>query len=269
MQAIEARPRRGTTEPSRRGTLEEERALLESAQRGDRRALEKVVLAHRPLVIALARRYGGPTSRQNWDDLVAEGMLALVDAARRYDASRGTRFATYAQHWVRHYVVGFSLGNRRAVAAPSTRAMRRLGSWLGRTQRALEHERGRAPTREELAETLHVTVKDIEDAESYLGGRDVPTHEDPTMGHWPVAEDASPEDVVIARRQSTSDHARLRAALASLDERERSIVEARILDDDGGATLGDLGARLGVSRERVRQLEARALRKIHAKWIAA
>jgi RNA polymerase sigma-32 factor len=84
-----------------------------------------------------------------------------------------------------------------------------------------------------------------------------------------VSDAASPEESVIVAYESFVQRQRLREALSVLDDRERRIIEERILQEDAGATLGDLGVLLGVSRERVRQLEARALRKMHARWVAA
>ena len=129
--------------------LDTERELLRRIQEDDDpRALDALLVSHVRLVLSIAqkyRRHGLPV-----DDLVAEGNLGLVEAARRFDRARGTRFSTYAAWWVRALIRRYTIANRRIVGAPSTRAARRLLSNLRETQRRLAAELGRVATREEI-----------------------------------------------------------------------------------------------------------------------
>ncbi len=240
-----------------------ERDLLTRIQESnDSRALDALLLSHVRLVLSIAHKY-----RRHGlalEDLVAEGNLGLVEAARRFDRSRGTRFSTYAAWWVRALIRRFTIANRRIVGAPSTRAARRLLSKLRTTQRRLAAELGAPPTREQVAEALDVTPEDVATVEAALGGRDVslaPTPDGQVLEL--VSDNESPEETASKKEAHELNARSVQHALEGLEARERLIIEKRLLDDDR-ETLARIGEQLGLSRERVRQLELRARQKLRA-----
>ena len=237
---------------------EREVELIEAyARHADPVALAELVRAHLPLVRSIARRY-----RLSWlrdDDLVAEGSLGLLEAARRFDPAFGVRFATYAAHWVRSKIQEHVFRFRRIVTPPDTRAGRRI---LGRRTRAeseLTRQLGRAPTADELARAIGVSPGEYREVRACFETRDVSFATDGE--DWQIAsQDAepSPEEIVAARELDDRRHAALLRAVESLPARERMIIERRKLCVDP-APLHQLAREMFLSRERVRQLEVRGV----------
>jgi len=148
------------------------------------------------------------------------------------------------------------------VGAPSTRNARRLISGLRRTQRQLAQELGRSPSREQVAAHLEVTPEEVDMVEAALSGRDL------SIGPGPEGQLLElPSELLSPEQQASEQEARelnaasVRRALAKLDQRERAIVERRLLAEDR-ETLADIGVAMGLSRERVRQIELRACQKL-------
>lgn len=244
---------------------ERERELLAAyASTGDRAALAELVDAHMPLAARIARRHAVGTARE--DDLVAEGVLGLLEAARRFDPSFGVRFATYAAHWVRAYVRRHAHAQRRIVALPDTRATRVVLGRIGRIEPALACRFGRPPTDVELADALGVGPDELREVRAAIQTRDLslarrPSNEGPT---WePTEPRRGPEDAFAEEEERAVQSAELARALALLPIRERAIVERRYLAEEP-PTLHVLAGEMSVSRERVRQLEARALDRLRA-----
>jgi len=240
-----------------------ERRLVRRMMRGDRVALDALVRPHLRLVSSMAKHF--QRHGVAWDDLISEGNLALVEAARHFDPSRGARFATCAAWWIRAYLQRFTLANRRVVSPPSSRNARRLIGNLRRVERELV-QRYRAPvTTERLAKALRVTPAEIVEIECALGGHDVYLE---ARGDRPAIDIADPSPDPEERNAEAEEAAQrvhiLDAAMATLDPREREIVERRHLKGHR-LTLRATGARIGISRERVRQLEGRALSKIESR----
>jgi RNA polymerase sigma-32 factor len=237
-----------------------EQRLVAAFQSGSERALGELLRSHLRLVLSVAKRYAGHGA--SLEDLVSEGNLGLIEAARRFELERGNRFGTYAAWWVRAYIRRFALVNRRIVAAPSTRNARRVLSKLRETQRDIAQREGRPADRAEVARALEVTEADVAMVETALSGRDValgPVDDGPG---WEVAsEGVSPEAETAEREHESFCRTRIAEALLELSPRERRIVVERYLDSEG-ATLSTLGTRLGLSRERVRQIEKRAQKKL-------
>lgn len=237
---------------------EAERAYLIRIQDEDDPAAMSLLLAsHLRLVVSIAQKYARHGSPM--DDLIAEGNLGLVEAVRRFDRTRQTRFATYAAWWVRALVSRYAMATRRIVPLPSTRNARRLLGRLGATRRQLSARLGAPPTDEQVALELNVSVEDVEMVDAALRARDVAVGPAGAEGaaHDVASPAPSPEEAV-AECEVRSFNARLVSdALAELGARERVIVEKRLLEDDA-PTLVALGLMLGLSRERVRQLEALA-----------
>lgn len=236
-----------------------ERALIASYHDGSQEALQQVVLAHMPLVRSIARRYRGHARHD--DDLVAEGRLGLLQAAQRFEPERGVRFAVYAAWWVRAFVRRYALDNRRIVRAPSTRIGRKLASKLPSTVQRLRQTCGREVSDDELASALGVPVEEVSSVRLALSMPDLLLDDDGSRATTLVDGDASPEQQAADRERQRRVERCIARALGFLSAREREIVERRYLDDEG-ATLATLGVSLGISRERVRQLEARARDKL-------
>jgi RNA polymerase sigma-32 factor len=237
----------------------EERRLIEAFQRGSGAALSKLLASHLRLVVAISKRYAGRTSME---DLIGEGNLGLMEAARRFDVSRDNRFSTYAAWWVRARVRRFALANRRIVGAPSTRNARRVLSGVRKAEAKLMQREGRVPHRLEVAEELNVREQDVAMVEAALSGRDLalgPTSEGTTYelpDQGPSPEQLAVDHELIIERRKCIAH-----AFEQLSEREREILNRRYLVDET-VTLAVLGKSLGLSRERVRQIEKRAQKKL-------
>jgi RNA polymerase sigma-32 factor len=240
--------------------VETERRLVSEHQGGSRQALDALIASHMRLVLSVADRYAQRGAAI--EDLISEGTVGLMEASRRFDLSVGTRFGTYAGWWVRAYVRKHALATRRIVHAPSTRNARRILWSLRRTEQALAQQLGRPATREEIAEALSVSPEEVGMVEGVLGGRDVPIgplEETPT--YEPPDLQPSPEDHAEKGQLRSLAARRVQAALEALGEREREIVRRRLLVEDP-SSLAVLGESFGVSRERVRQIQERAQKKL-------
>jgi RNA polymerase sigma-32 factor len=247
-----------------------ERRLASASRDGDVRARQRLIEANLRYVAAAAkglRGYGFPLT-----ELIDEGCLGLLEAARRFDATRGRRFMTYANHWVRAYMLSYVLRSWSLVRMGSTPLVSRLFFGLGRARAKLESQVGSHATEllERLAAALCTTRERIEDMEARLLGGEL-SLDGPTSSFDPrtLAEQlpdpaGSPEQQLGSQLLHALFQMRVRAAVGRLSERERRIIRGRFLPGDGQspATLTALGHELGVSRERVRQLEARAKAKL-------
>jgi RNA polymerase sigma-32 factor len=226
----------------------------------DAAALAQLVEAHLGLVQRIANEFRNTGPER--DDLVQEGHLGLVIAARRFDPAKSARLATYASYWIRACMMETVVRSHGAVRVGTTRAQRRIFFGLGRARRELEGS-GEAATAEALAERLGVPENELAEMSARLSGRDVsldaPRREDgqPLSAVFHGSE-PSPKETVSDADERQRRRQALATALASLSPRERQILEARHLSEDS-PTLAELGERFGISRERVRQLEERAL----------
>lgn len=240
-----------------------EHELATRAARGDERAFEQLVRAHLPLVFAMAAEYRWCGSSS--DELVGEALLGLVKAARAFDPERGTRLAAYAAWWIRAHLRSFSLANRRIVRGPSTRNARKVLGSLRRTERELGQQLGHPPDSEALANALGVKASDIEDAEAMLARNDVPYGRTNEGRGFEVASDSPSPETLVADAQSRHEVATVvHQALRGLDPRSRRILSRRYLQRKTN-TLAELGDELGLSRERIRQLELQAKAEVRAK----
>ncbi len=233
----------------------------------DRGALAEIVAAFDRLVLSNARRYrnyGLPL-----DDLVQEGHVGLLQAAARFEPERGLRFATYAIWWVRAAIQDFILRNWSVVRTGTTAAQKSLFFNLRRLRAQLdpEAERLSPASRLAIARRLGVTIGDVADMEGRLGGSDHSLNRRLAEDGGEEWQDLltcprpTPEEDVGDRREAASRRLWLTQALGDLPPRERMIIDHRRLREEE-TTLEVLGRKLGVSKERIRQLEERAIRKL-------
>ncbi len=239
---------------------------------GDEQALHRLVTAYLRLAISMAakyRRYGAPMN-----DLIQEAGVGLMKAASKFDPDRGVRFSTYAVWWIKASIQDYVMRNWSLVRTGSTSAQKSLFFNLRRVKAKIEAEigmDGRDPTsyeiRREIAVELGVPLRDVDMMDARLSGADFSlnaTQAGEEGREWvETLEDNSPQAEETVSRRSDLDHARglLDEAFEALTERERMIITARKLAD-APETLESLGIKLELSKERVRQLEAQALRKM-------
>jgi RNA polymerase sigma-32 factor len=234
----------------------------------DEKALHELVQSYMRLVISTASRfknYGLPTA-----DLVQEGVVGLMQAAARFEPERDVRFSTYAAWWIRSAMQDYILRNWSIVRTGTTAAQKSLFFNFRRLRARIEKSSGGVLTpegRASIAETLDVSLAEVEAMEARLSGADqslnAPIGEDGEEEWQNSLADGrpGPEEVVIGLRDSATRSRWLNEALGELSERERTIIGQRRLREEA-ATLEELGRELGVSKERVRQLEHRAMQKL-------
>lgn len=236
---------------------------------GDERALHQLVNAYARLVIAMAskfRHYGLSAA-----DLIQEGNVGLMLAAQRFDPSREVRFSTYATWWVKAQMQDYVLRNWSIVRTGTTSAQKSLFFNLRRLRARIEERKGEASItdndRTSIAKMMGVKVSDVNNMEQRLTGGDhslnakIGESEEDEWQSMLADDRPNPEDIVIGMKDAGTRTAWLNQALSELNEREQKIIRERHLGHEV-VTLEELGKVLGVSKERVRQLEARAMSKL-------
>lgn len=256
---------------------EEEHLLaVRWAERQDQEALNQLTSAHMRLVIAVAakfRRYGLPMS-----DLVQEGHVGLLEAASRFDPHREVRFSTYATWWIRASIQDYILRNWSIVRGGTSSGQKSLFFNLRRLRAKITAENRSINSQDlykELSEAIGVSVKDVATMDARLGGPDIslnmPVSTDEESGSerqdFLPSEAPTPDEMVGDSIDGERRSQWLTSALNILNERELMIVKKRRLSEKG-ATLEELGLELGISKERVRQLENRALKKLQVELVA-
>lgn len=242
----------------------------------DQDARNQIALAHMRLVISMAsrfRNFGLPMS-----DLIQEGHIGLLEAAARFDPGREVRFSTYASWWIRASMQDYVLRNWSIVRGGTSSAQKALFFNLRRLRARLAQGDIRLTAQamhEEIAVALGVSLSDVQTMDARLSGNDASLHAPVSSGDPDGAErmdflasDAPlPDEQVVTLIDEERRRAWLGEALTSLNEREMKIIRARRLSD-ACATLEELGNDLGISKERVRQIEARALEKLKMALVA-
>ncbi|HEX5092563.1 MAG TPA: RNA polymerase sigma factor RpoH [Burkholderiales bacterium] len=245
-------------------TAEQEVAYAQRYRRdGDLEAARQLVMSHLRLVVAVARGYLGYGLPHA--DLIQEGSIGLMKAVKRFDPERGVRLVSFAIHWIRAEIHEYILRNWRLVKVATTKAQRKLFFNL----RSLK--KGFAPLSsadvKRIADALNVRPEDVVEMETRLGGRDVAFEADDDDETYSPAQyladpSAEPSEQLEAEEEERVRHAGVARALAALDPRSRRIVEARWLREEDSATLHELADEFGVSAERIRQIEAKAMQKM-------
>lgn len=229
-------------------------------------AARELVMSHLRFVVHIARSlrgYGMPEG-----DLIQEGNVGLVKAVKRFDPSYGVRLVTFAVHWIKAEMHDYIVRNWRIVKVATTKAQRKLFFNLRKHTKGLNWLT--SEERKAIADDLGVKPKDVATMESRLAAQDIafdtPVGDDDDESfHSPVHmlayEDQDPADLVIEEQHNEVMTAEMQSAMEDLSDRERDILQSRWLTDEK-ETLHDLSARLGISAERVRQVEQDAMRKI-------
>lgn len=237
----------------------EERDLFRRIRTGDRRARERLVLSQLRYVIRIAgryRRHGCPLS-----DLIQEGTVGLLEAIKRFNPDRGTRLSTFAMWWIRAAIQDYVLRSGtavRSVTTPRHRTMYFSGGMAGLDEK-------RAETVRAFAKRFNTTVDDVRAFAQRVKAIDQPFDAVQTDGR-PLADTLAdsapdPEKSLASKRERVAFIHRLRAAIPALTRRERHILRRRFLSEKR-QSLTKIGKELGLSKERVRQLESRALQKL-------
>ncbi|CAB3691825.1 RNA polymerase sigma factor RpoH [Trinickia soli] len=253
-------------------SAEEERELAtEYQQRASLEAARRLVLSHLRLVVSIARNYLGYGLPHA--DLIQEGNIGLMKAVKRFDPEQNVRLVSYAIHWIKAEIHEYILRNWRMVKVATTKAQRKLFFNLRSHKQSLH-----TFTPDEidgLAKELNVKREEVSEMETRLSGGDVALEgqvEDGEESFAPIAYLADshnePTAVLAARQNDRLQTDGIAQALDSLDARSRRIIEARWLnvadDGSGGSTLHELADEFGVSAERIRQIEASAMKKMRA-----
>ena len=230
-------------------------------------AARELVMSHLRLVVSIARQYLGYGLPHA--DLIQEGNVGLMKAVKRFDPTRGVRLVSFAMHWIRAEIHEYVLRNWRLVKLATTKAQRKL--FFNLRSNNPDHHTLSSDQVDALAIKLNVRGEDVVEMETRMGGHDLALESqgDDDATFAPIAylqaPDAEPERVIEARQRTRLQGEGIEHALGTLDARSRRIVETRWLhdEDDGGTkTLHELGAEFGVSAERIRQIEVKALQKM-------
>lgn len=246
-------------------SAEEETHLAERQLKGDLEAAKQLILSHLRVVVSIARGYDGYGLNQA--DLIQEGNIGLMKAVKRFEPTRGARLFSFAVHWIKAEIHEFILRNWRLVRVATTKPQRKLFFNLRSMRKslaALSPKEAQA-----IADDLGVKLSEVMEMEQRMTGKDVGLLADNSDDDdnfapidWLADYDNEPTQQIAKKAHYALQTEGLQNALAQLDERSRRIVESRWLQDNGGLTLHELAAEYGVSAERIRQIEAKAMQKL-------
>jgi len=249
-------------------TQEQEVALATRfRQDSDLEAARQLVLSHLRVVVSVARGFAGYGLPQA--DLIQEGNIGLMKAVKRFDPERGVRLVSFALHWIRAEIHEYVVRNWRMVKIATTKAQRKLFFNLRSMKQGLEPLRPQQVS--EIAQQLNVSEHDVLEMEGRFAGHELaldPMGVDEDERYAPIqyladSEEHEPLAILESSEREHLQTSGLAKALGSLDERSRRIVETRWLREDNAATLHELAAEFNVSAERIRQIEQKALSKMH------
>ncbi len=252
---------------------DEQRLARRLREDNDIAAAQELILSHLRFVVHVARGYSGYGLQLG--DLIQEGNIGLMKAVKRFDPAVGVRLVSFAVHWIRAEMHEFIIKNWRIVKVATTKAQRKLFFNLRKSKTRLGWLN--AEEVRTVARDLNVSEHEVLEMEARLSGRDIgfdapddadDDHAPPAPAHYLVAND---EDPALAYESADSEADQLevlREGMARLDARSRDIIRRRWLDADSKVTLQELADEYGVSAERIRQVEANALKKMKALFAA-
>ena len=235
-------------------------------EENDLNAARQLIMSHLRLVIKIARSYSGYGLNQA--DLVQEGNIGLMKAVKRFDPSRGVRLVSFAMYWIKAEIQEFVVRNWRLVKTATTKAQRKLFFNLRSMKKTLQ------PLKQEeikeIAKELNVKESDVKEMEYRFNGNEIALdyqdedNEDEVFR--PISylqdENADPVQQLISKESESNNLSALSNAIKSIDERSRYVLESRWLNEEKSKTLHELADELGVSAERIRQIEQNALKKL-------
>lgn len=238
----------------------------------DLEAARMLIVSHLRLVTSIARGYNGYGLPQA--DLIQEGNIGLMKAVKRFDPERGVRLVSFAMHWIKAEIHEYIVKNWRLVKIATTKAQRKLFFNL-RSMKSGINSLQPAEV-DHIARELNVKPEEVLEMESRLNGHEISLEaniDDDSDEHYsPIAylpdEGLTPSEALEAKQFEHAESSGLAHALQNLDERSRRVVEARWLQESGGKTLHELADEFGVSAERIRQIEQKAMQKMKTLMLA-
>lgn len=254
-------------------SAEDEYALaVKFKKENDLEAARQLIVSHLRLVASIARGYIGYGLPQA--DLIQEGNIGLMKAVKRFDPDRGVRLVSFAMHWIKAEIHEYIVRNWRMVKIATTKAQRKLFFNL----RSMKSGINSLQTAEvaHIAKELNVKPEEVLEMEARLNGHEISLEtnidDDGEESYSPIAylqdESLEPQEALQAKQSEMAETTGLANALQSLDERSRRVVEARWLQESGGQTLHELADEFGVSAERIRQIEVKAMQKMKTLMLA-
>ena len=251
---------------------DEQRLAHRLREDNDIAAAQELILSHLRFVVHVARGYSGYGLQLG--DLIQEGNIGLMKAVKRFDPTVGVRLVSFAVHWIRAEMHEFIIKNWRIVKVATTKAQRKLFFNLRKSKKRLGWLNAAEVTT--VAKDLGVPEATVREMESRLSGRDIgfePVNDEedakPAPAAFLIDEGADPYENVADEDYSDNQMQALTDALGQLDKRSRDIIQRRWLDADNKATLQDLADEYGVSAERIRQVEANAMKKMRGLFAEA